>query len=300
MDRHSAYVGLSRHRDAVQVHYGRDDFVDETRLTRTLARERSKDMAGDYLADRGDPVRAFADRREIRLPEPAREMAAPSQTSPAKARGMFDGFRPAPVTEKAQAPRSEFSLPAVGGKSAEVRGIERYARAAADIKRMRDKGLPVLPHQDTALRKAGEELDEVRPHASRDLASALARDPRLIAEAAAGNTSGTVRAMVEEQQVRLDPQARADRFVVEWQAMAHERAELQRAGNSAGATEATKRMQAVAKGLAGDPALDAALQSRKAELMAKPERDRSVGQERSIEQALTRSVEPARDRGMER
>jgi Ti-type conjugative transfer relaxase TraA len=294
MDRHSAYVGLSRHRDAVQVHYGRDDFADETRLTRTLARERSKDMAGDYLADRGDPVRAFADRREIRLPEPAREMAAPSQTSPAKARGMFDGFRPAPVTEKALAPRSEFSLPAVGGKSAEVRGIERYARAAADIERMQDKGLPVLPHQDTALRKAGEELDEVRPHASRDLASALARDPRLIAEAAAGNTTGTVRAMVEEQQVRLDPQARADRFVVEWQAMAHERVELQRAGNSAGVTEATKRMQAVAKGLAGDPALDAALQSRKAELMAKPERDRSV------EQALTRSTELPRDRGMER
>ncbi len=295
MDRHSAYVGLSRHRDAVQVHYGRDDFDDEGKLVRTLARERAKDMAGDYLTERDDLVRAFADRRDIRLPEPAREMTVqPSPASPARTRGMFDGFRPAPVAEKALAPRSEPALPAVGGKSAEVRGIERYARAAADIERMRAKGLPVLPHQETALRKAGELLDGVRPQASRDLASALARDPRLIEQAASGNTAGTARAMVKEQQVRLDPEARADRFVVEWQAMAHERAGLQRAGNSAGATEVTKRMQAVARGLAGDPTLDAALQSRKAELMVKPERDRSV------EQALTRSVEPTRDRGMER
>ena len=297
MDRHSAYVGLSRHRDGVQLHYGRDDFADERKLTRTLSRERSKDMAGDYPVNRSDPVRAFADRREIRLPESTPEVAHKVR---ARTRGMFDGFRPTPVMEKAQTQTSELSMSATGGKSAEVRGIERYARAAADMERMRDKGLPVLPHQHTALRKAGEGLDAVRPHASRDLASALARDPQLMAQIAGGNSSGAVRAMIEEQQVRLDPQARADRFVAEWQAMAHERAELQRAGNSSGASEATKRMQAAAKGLASDPALDTALQSRKAELMAKPERDRSIGQERSVEQALTRSVEPTRDRGMER
>ncbi|WP_267350651.1 Ti-type conjugative transfer relaxase TraA, partial [Sphingomonas sp. GM_Shp_2] len=151
MDRHSAYVGLSRHRGGVQVHYGRDDFADEGRLVRTLSRERSKDMAGDYLAERRDPVRAFADRREIRLPELA------VQTSPPKARGMFAGFRPTPVTERVRMP--EASMPAIVGKSAEVQGIERYARAVADIERMRAKGLPVLPHQETALRKAGERLD---------------------------------------------------------------------------------------------------------------------------------------------
>ena len=51
MDRHSAYVGLSRHRDDVQLHYGHDDFGDQDRLVRTLSRERAKDMASDYSRD---------------------------------------------------------------------------------------------------------------------------------------------------------------------------------------------------------------------------------------------------------
>src|SRR3546814_194400 len=75
MDRHSAYVALSRHRDGVQLHYGRDDFGDDRRLVRTLSRERAKDMASDYGRDRDAEIRAFADRRglsgEIRLPERA-------------------------------------------------------------------------------------------------------------------------------------------------------------------------------------------------------------------------------------
>ena len=48
LDRHAAYVALSRHRESVQLHYGRDDFADDARLARVLSRERAKDMAGDY------------------------------------------------------------------------------------------------------------------------------------------------------------------------------------------------------------------------------------------------------------
>jgi Ti-type conjugative transfer relaxase TraA len=81
MDRHSTYVGLTRHRDGVQLHYGRDDFADQCKLVRTLSRERSKDMARDYpLPDA--PVRAFAERREFRFGEVARDMIA-------KARGLL-------------------------------------------------------------------------------------------------------------------------------------------------------------------------------------------------------------------
>ena len=81
MDRHSAYVGLTRHRDGVQVHYGRDDFADQSKLVRTLSRERSKDMASDYpLPDAA--ARGFAERREFRFGEAARDMVA-------KARGLF-------------------------------------------------------------------------------------------------------------------------------------------------------------------------------------------------------------------
>ena len=81
MDRHSAYVGLTRHRDGVQLHYGRDDFADQSKLVRTLSRERSKDMASDYpLPDAA--ARGFAERREFRFGEVARDMVA-------KARGLL-------------------------------------------------------------------------------------------------------------------------------------------------------------------------------------------------------------------
>ncbi len=48
LDNHSSYVVLSRHRQGTALHYGRDDFADEQKLRRTLARERPKDMALDY------------------------------------------------------------------------------------------------------------------------------------------------------------------------------------------------------------------------------------------------------------
>jgi Ti-type conjugative transfer relaxase TraA len=61
LDRHAAYVALSRHREGVEVHYGRDDFADQGKLARVLSRERSKDMASDYARDpaaaRGHPDR---------------------------------------------------------------------------------------------------------------------------------------------------------------------------------------------------------------------------------------------------
>jgi Ti-type conjugative transfer relaxase TraA len=81
MDRHSAYVGLTRHRDGVQVHYGRDDFADQSKLVRTLSRERTKDMASDYPLPEVS-ARNFAERREFQFGEVARDIVA-------KARGMF-------------------------------------------------------------------------------------------------------------------------------------------------------------------------------------------------------------------
>lgn len=75
MDRHSAYVGLTRHRESAHLHYGCDDFVDQSKLVRTLSRERTKDMASDYpLPDAA--ARGFAERREFRFGEVARDMVA--------------------------------------------------------------------------------------------------------------------------------------------------------------------------------------------------------------------------------
>ncbi|MEG8221404.1 Ti-type conjugative transfer relaxase TraA [Sphingomonas sp. HH69] len=119
MDRHSAYVALSRHRDGVQLHYGRDDFADTGRLVRTLGRERAKDMASDYSRDPAQDVRAFGDRRGIegetafpkdggRTDDVGAEISSAGRESPAaperaaaaepvSRRGMFEGFRPRPI-----------------------------------------------------------------------------------------------------------------------------------------------------------------------------------------------------------
>ncbi|MCP3736259.1 Ti-type conjugative transfer relaxase TraA [Sphingomonas sp. RP10(2022)] len=294
MDRHSAYVGMSRHRDNVQLHYGRDDFADQRQLVSALSRDRGKDMAGDYAPTRGeqDHARAFADRREIRFPELARQVVEKVRD---KARGMFAGFKPKPAMEKA--PATERGGAAIGNdRPDQARAIGHYARAAGDIARQTARDLPVLPYQEDALRKAGAALDAARPDAARDLSAAFRRDPSLIEQASGGNTGGAARAMAEEQRIRLDPDARADRFVTGWQAMQRQRAGLERAGDHEGAEKTRGRMAQAAGGLARDPQLESALRRRAPELEIRIERERSIGD------ALARSVGPAidRDRGMSR
>jgi Ti-type conjugative transfer relaxase TraA len=291
MDRHSAYVGMSRHRDDVQLHYGRDDFADQRQLVRALSRDRGKDMAGDHARPEQDQARAFADRREIRFPELARQVAEKVRD---KARGMFAGFRPKPAPEKATSPErvvADWPL-----APSQARAIERYGRAAADIGRMKDKGLPVLAHQEQALAKAGDTLDQVRPHGARDLASAIERNSRLARDAAEGNTGGAAKAMETERQVRIDPEKRAGRFVEQWQGMKEARASMERAGDRAGAEKLGKRMESVAGGLHRDPQLESVLRARAPELALSMERDRSIGQELAQSVSIGRD----RDRGMSR
>jgi len=291
MDRHSAYVGMSRHRDGAQLHYGRDDFADLAKLVRALSRDRGKDMAGDYARPERDQARAFADRREIRFPELARQVAEKVRD---KARGMFAGFRPKPAAEKTTSPERVAADRSLAPSQA--RAIERYGRAAADIGRMQDKGLPVLAHQEQALAKAGDALDQVRPNGARDLASAIERDPRLARDAAEGNTGGAAKAMEVERQVRIDPEKRAGRFVEQWQDMKAARASMERAGDRAGAERLGKRMESMASGLHRDPQLESALKRHAPELALNMERGRSIGQE------LAQSVGQGRDRdrGMSR
>ncbi|MBB6229351.1 Ti-type conjugative transfer relaxase TraA [Polymorphobacter multimanifer] len=293
MDRHSAYVGMSRHRDGVQLHYGRDDFADQRQLVRALSRDRGKDMAGDYARPEPDQARAFAERREIRFPELAREMVEKVQ---AKARGMFAGFKPKPPSERTTSPAIERAERAPTGQPDQAKAIKRYAHVVADIKRMRENDLPVLPHQESALRRAGEAVEALRPQGWRDLASALARNPQLVRDAAEGKTGGASRAMAEEQRVRLDPELRADRFVKGWQAMQRDRTAREQTGDKDGAERLRGRMEKLAGGLHRDPQLESVLRARAPELALKMERGRSIGQELAQSVAIVRE----RDRGMSR
>lgn len=142
---------------------------------------------------------------------------------------MFAGFRPTgPVHQPAAPARDDDQL-------GQRRAIERHARAAADVMRMNDRGLPVLAHQRDALERAREALGKVSPHAAKDLERAYVRDPALAGETAAGRTQRAIRVLQLESEVRADPRLRADRFVERWQGLARQRSALHRAGDMTGA-----------------------------------------------------------------
>ena len=56
-DKHSAYVGMSRHRERVDLHWSREAFGSQAELQRTLSRARPKEMAVDWKPEReGKPL----------------------------------------------------------------------------------------------------------------------------------------------------------------------------------------------------------------------------------------------------
>jgi Ti-type conjugative transfer relaxase TraA len=279
MDSHAAYVALSRHRDGVNLHYGRDDFADQSKLVRALSRERGKDMASDY-----SPEQRFAERRGITFRQRIIEIA---RQLPERAKSIFANFRP--QTQKLE------TLPAEQhGLSSQRRAVERFARAADDMAKMREQGLPVLPHQRDALDKAGKTLDAIRPHAAADLASALQRQPELTREAADGRSQGAIRAMQLEAEIRVDPVQRADRFVNDWQRLDQTRAVMQQRGNDNGAVRIAGRMADMAKGLERDPQVESLLRNRTRELGL----GKDIGRDLSRDLAASVSFERTRSIGM--
>nr|WP_301272678.1 hypothetical protein [Gluconobacter kondonii] len=109
MDRHGAYVALSRHRESVSVHWARDDVGGRDGLVKQLSREQLKDTTLDYLRDRGRDA-GFARRRGLSIPESeivvgrekaafgpqrdrqAEDVSMPETASAQQKRGMFDGL----------------------------------------------------------------------------------------------------------------------------------------------------------------------------------------------------------------
>ena len=262
MDSHGAYVAMSRHRDSLSLHYGRDDFKDQSKLVRTLSRERSKDMASDYA--RSDPAREFATRRGISVRE---RVVAIARKVPEKARGMFDGFRP---PERSAAPQVQAAPSHTAGPQ---RAVERYARAWQDAERMRERGVPLLPHQRDALERSRAALDAARPHGRADLGAAFARRPELVGEAAQGRTQEAIRAMKLEAEIRADPIRRADRFVDDWQKLQKSQHELRRDGDRHGAKRIGQSMAGMAKSLERDAQVESLLRGRRQELDTRNNRD---------------------------
>jgi Viral (Superfamily 1) RNA helicase len=267
LDRHAAYVALSRHREAVSLHYGRHDFADDDRLSRVLSRERAKDMASDYMHE--DQVSGRA------KPELAKYLPqhAPSP-QPHHNRSIFAAFRPNALgreevvtnTADDHAPSSELQ-----------QAVRRFARSALDIARMEDRKLEVLPHQVQAHERARVALDAVRPHASQDLANAIARDPALGQQAAIGRTRAAIRAMQMEGEIRTNPKLRADRFVAGWQSLVQERLRFDRSGDWQSERKIRNAMGDLAKSLNRDPQFESILRNRVRELGIPMDWGRGIG-----------------------
>jgi hypothetical protein len=74
MDRHLAYVGMTRHREGVELYAGRDDFKSFDELKDRLSRARPKDSTLDYAQRRGlDTARAQGAERERPAPRQPQE-----------------------------------------------------------------------------------------------------------------------------------------------------------------------------------------------------------------------------------
>jgi hypothetical protein len=308
LDRHGAYVALSRHRDHVELHYAKTDFADRERLAARLSRDRSKDMVRDYTG-----------KEQERKAEPALQPPASAEQAERK-QGRFAGLRLSvpsfarPQVQDQQAQRDPTKPALAAAQHIQTRpsleqAVERYARATAEIDRMTRQQLPALEYQKTAQARAAQALDALPGGSARDLDIAFQRNPGLMAEATAGRTANAIGAMKLEAEIRANPELRADRFVESWQQLQDQCGRLTGSSNREARQQVEGQMRAMAKGLEKDHELGNALSKRGNQLIGKQwSREWSPGvsghdineaaRTRSIAQQLTHSLERGRDRGM--
>jgi Ti-type conjugative transfer relaxase TraA len=158
MDRHLAYVGMTRHRNDATLYAGRDDFKNEGAMIRRLSRARPKVSALDYAERRGfetekpwlENARAWVERGRDRLAE-AWERAGQAL---AAVRERFAGQE-----------RPEDGIP----ERTEQDRVERLRRA------FQSEAAPSAPERRDALRKQFGQEQAVDPSQDAEAQAAQAR-----------------------------------------------------------------------------------------------------------------------------
>jgi Ti-type conjugative transfer relaxase TraA len=316
MDAHASYVALSRHRDRMELHYGRDDFANQDRLVRTLSRDRAKDMASDY--DRADPVRSYAERRGITFRERVAEIVR--RVVPEKLRDMFDGLRsPEDVANTDGKRRPELETPEMegSGRGAErreteaperklaeeaekelrrlrTRALVHHARAVDAIFEAQEMGGKASPEQVKELQKARRVFEEVRPYGSHDAEAAYKKNPELARHVARGQISRAIPALQLQTELRTNPGRLADRFVERWQKLDQASLAQYQAGDISGYKATRSAMGDMARGLERDPQMESILANRKRELGIAFESGRRLGHEL----AFAHGIDLGRGRGL--
>lgn len=296
LDAHGSYVALSRHRDGMDLHYGRDDFASQDRLVRTLSRDRAKDMASDY--ERADPAQNYAERRGIAFRERVERVVEIVKQVTEKVRGMFDGLRlPADggqEPERAAPEREKAADPEEALRRARTKALVRHARAVDAIFGAQERGDRANPEQVKELRDTRKVFEDVRPYGSHDAEAVYKKNPELASEAATGQVNRTVRALQLETELRTNPRRRADRFVERWRELGHTSQRQYQAGDMSGYKTTRSAMGDMAKSLERDPQLESILANRKRDLGIGIESGRRLG----LELAFSHGIDLGRGRGI--
>jgi len=323
MDRHLTYVAMTRHREAVQLYGGRDEFSDVSALSARLSRSQAKETTLDYEWSAYAERRGMALKREIEVPAAGRERVVEpgierGGATPERKRSLFEGLKLSTgrrVQREAQRDAlANVRVPvqtraAQRGQREEApslsRAVERYARAWTDAARMQAQALPVLEYQKVALREAGEALEAARPGATQDLLNALKYEPaayEAMTQRQGRERAGQLVAGIEhEARVRQDPSLKAERWVKVWNGLEAERERLRSGAQRQAREKVEARMRSMAGELKSDPQLESVLRSRQRELGISPGSglDRVIN-ERSIERDMAPSIGRDRGRGMGR
>ena len=312
LDAHGSYVALSRHRDGMDLHYGRDDFANQDRLITTLSRDRSKDMATDY--EQIDPAQDYAERRGItfraRVAEIMRKLVPENVRD--RIEDIIDGLRSpgdgvpgsrtgaGPEREAAgkQAARDAASL----GRDAEMdseaalrrargRAFVRHARAVDAIFKAQARDIAATPEQVQELHEARNEFNELRPHGSHDAEAVYKRNPDFAADVASGNAERAMparHALQRETEMRQNPELRADRFVERFRELKLASEQQYAAGNYSGHRAARAELGNMVDGLQRDPQLESLLETRKRDLGISFETGMGVGRDLALGLGLGR------------
>ena len=155
MDRHATYVAMTRHTGRADLHYGRDEFPDDERLSARLSRERAKDTTLDYARDESPMVRRGD---QPQGGQQGRQAAAQDRDGPAgSADGALAGERRQP-SGAAENSRSDAqnSVERREGELVESAGRNGRRDTARDGDRAND--LPLDQRTRAAVQRAKERL----------------------------------------------------------------------------------------------------------------------------------------------
>ncbi|MCG2840776.1 Ti-type conjugative transfer relaxase TraA [Sandaracinobacter sp. RS1-74] len=308
MDAHGSYVALSRHRDGMDLHYGRNDFAGQDKLINTLSCDRAKDMATDY-----EPAQSYAERRgitfhardaaveQIRVPDNALDRIDDIIFSVRETRDGADGPERETtgrgIREEIEAVAQDAGIdPEDALRHARRMVLIRHAHAVGQVFNAEDARGKASPAQWEELVDSRKAFDEVRPYGWQDAEAAYAKDESLAHEAGSGKVNRAIRALQLETEIRTSPERRADRFVERFRELKQTGDRQYAAGNYSGYRSARAEMGNMAMSLERDPQMESLLEGRKKQLGISMDFDSGMKLGRQL--ALSHGLGRGRDLGI--